>query len=74
MIAVTHTNYLGEPIDPARRKSMELGRDGKTPIFAAAGYGASLTPISEDGAGGISSPITERGNDTLNDTILVQVY
>ena len=48
-------------IDPSRRKSVELGRDGKTPIFAAAGYGASLTPISEDGAGGgAASPITER--------------
>lgn len=47
-----------EPIDPARRKSVELGRDGKTPIFAAAGFGGSLTPISEDGGGGHS---TERG-------------
>lgn len=48
-------------IDPSRRKSVELGRDGKLPIFAAAGFGASLTTISEDGAGGAaSSPITER--------------
>lgn len=49
-------------LDDGRRKSIELGRDGKVPIFAAAGFGASLTPISEDGAGGaISSPVTERG-------------
>jgi len=45
-----------------RRKSVELSRDGKASIFAAAGYGASLTTISEDGAGGAnSSPFTERG-------------
>lgn len=51
----------GEPIDPSRRKSVELSRDGKLPIFAVAGFGASLTTISEDGAGGATrSPMTER--------------
>lgn len=50
--------------DPdGRRKSVEFSRDGKAPIFAAAGYGAALSTISEDGAGGggrVSSPATER--------------
>eukprot|EP00026_Physarum_polycephalum_P003632 Phypoly_transcript_03645.p1 GENE.Phypoly_transcript_03645~~Phypoly_transcript_03645.p1 ORF type:complete len:738 (+),score=143.90 Phypoly_transcript_03645:152-2365(+) len=47
--------------DP-RRRSLELGRDGKAPIFAAAGFGTNLAPISEDGGSARASESRARFN------------